>query len=329
MKSSSLMQQLQQIPFSIFLFRIRPDEEIILNKFYGSTIRGGFGYAFKKATCIFKNKSTCVDCILSGECAYSLLFESKIQNSNATLKTLDIPRPYILDIETYRKNIYNKNDILPLQLTLIGNSIKYLPYFFVSIQTLGETGFGYQRKNFTIESVLQQYPEEKEIYNAEEGSLTKPDIGRVKEIGTEPTTKLTLKFITPTRIKYNGKFVSIIEFHYLVRSLIHRITFLSEHWCDKKIEYHWNDLIKKSEDIRIEVCETRWVEFERYSTRQKTTMKLGGIVGEITYKGNIDDFLPLIILGSYLHTGKNTTFGLGKYRIENLRRRDNVENIEM
>lgn len=316
--NNPLYSQLQNIKFSAFLFNIKPEEEIILNRFVGTTIRGGLGYSFKKVVCIFKDKTKCSDCVLSDNCSYSILFESRLQNSSATLKASDIPRPYIIDITNNRKKtVYNKNEYLPLQLTLIGNAIKYLPYFFLSLQTLGQTGFGYQRKNFTIESIFQKYPEEKELYNTEDNFLTRPDIGVLTEYRNEPSNEITVKFITPTRIKHNGKLISVIEFHHLIRSLVHRITFLAEHWCDTKLEDDWKDLIKKAESITIEKCETRWVELERYSTRQKTAMKLGGIVGEITYKGNIENFYPLLALGSYLHTGKNTTFGLGKYEIEN------------
>ncbi len=45
-------------------------------------------------------------------------------------------------------------------------------------------------------------------------------------------------------------------------------------------------------------------------------MKLGGFVGEITYKReNLKEFLPYILLGSFTHVGKGATFGLGKYEI--------------
>lgn len=48
-------------------------------------------------------------------------------------------------------------------------------------------------------------------------------------------------------------------------------------------------------------------------------MKLGGFVGEITYKReNLTDFLPYVILGSFTHVGKEATFGLGKYEIVNI-----------
>ncbi len=46
-----------------------------------------------------------------------------------------------------------------------------------------------------------------------------------------------------------------------------------------------------------------------------TFMKLGGIIGNVTYAGDLTPFLPFIVLGKYIHVGKGATFGLGKYEI--------------
>jgi len=42
-------------------------------------------------------------------------------------------------------------------------------------------------------------------------------------------------------------------------------------------------------------------------------MKLGGVVGQVEYEGEIGKFIPLIEVGKYIHIGKNTTFGFGQY----------------
>ncbi len=44
-------------------------------------------------------------------------------------------------------------------------------------------------------------------------------------------------------------------------------------------------------------------------------MKMRGFLGEITFKGDLEKFLPFIMLGEYIHVGKGTSFGLGKYEI--------------
>ena len=61
----------------------------------------------------------------------------------------------------------------------------------------------------------------------------------------------------------------------------------------------------------------RWHDWTRYSLRQDRRMKLGGLVGSVTYAGDLKPFTPFIALGQYVHVGKNCTFGLGKYRVEN------------
>ncbi len=45
-------------------------------------------------------------------------------------------------------------------------------------------------------------------------------------------------------------------------------------------------------------------------------MKLGGLLGPVTFRGPVEAFLPLLHLGSWVHIGKNTTFGLGRYHVE-------------
>ncbi len=54
-----------------------------------------------------------------------------------------------------------------------------------------------------------------------------------------------------------------------------------------------------------------WHDWERYSARQDTRMKMGGFVGKVEYQGELAEFLPLLSLGEKLHIGKGATFGLG------------------
>ena len=69
--------------------------------------------------------------------------------------------------------------------------------------------------------------------------------------------------------------------------------------------------------MTVETTETtlRWRDWTRYSSRQHRKMQLGGLVGSVTYAGDLAAFLPFVALGQLLHVGKNATFGLGKYRV--------------
>ena len=54
---------------------------------------------------------------------------------------------------------------------------------------------------------------------------------------------------------------------------------------------------------------------ERYSARQDAKLKMGGVVGEAVYEGNLEQFAQLLALGEVLHVGKGTGLGLGRYRV--------------
>ncbi len=70
------------------------------------------------------------------------------------------------------------------------------------------------------------------------------------------------------------------------------------------------------DQVEIEATALRWVEWTRYSSRQRTHMQLGGLLGQLRLSGpGVAPLWPLIALGQWLHLGKNTSFGLGRYRV--------------
>ncbi len=45
-------------------------------------------------------------------------------------------------------------------------------------------------------------------------------------------------------------------------------------------------------------------------------MMMGGFIGSVTFEGDFEEFMLLLLLGRYVHVGKGTSFGLGKYEIK-------------
>jgi CRISPR/Cas system endoribonuclease Cas6 (RAMP superfamily) len=80
----------------------------------------------------------------------------------------------------------------------------------------------------------------------------------------------------------------------------------------------FKEFIARATQVETIKSDLRWHDWTRYSARQDKRMKLGGLMGSITYAGELKPFLPFIALGRYTHVGKNATFGLGKYRIEKI-----------
>ena len=44
-------------------------------------------------------------------------------------------------------------------------------------------------------------------------------------------------------------------------------------------------------------------------------MKLGGLIGELSYVGDLKPFLPFLKMTEVFHVGKGTSFGLGRYKL--------------
>jgi CRISPR-associated endoribonuclease Cas6 len=133
---------------------------------------------------------------------------------------------------------------------------------------------------------------------------------------TEPGDRLTLRFLTPTRLIYGGSLTDSLDFHILLRVLLRRLSNLAYFHCGTDLQLDYRGLIAAAEQIRTVESRLRWYDWERYSSRQDARMKMGGFLGRVTYAGDLQPFLPLLWLGSFVHVGKGTSFGLGKYVIE-------------
>ena len=74
-------------------------------------------------------------------------------------------------------------------------------------------------------------------------------------------------------------------------------------------------LKRQAEAVRFNTGDLYWFDWERYSSRQQQTMKLGGLLGTLRLHGDLAPFGHLLHLGQWLHVGKETTFGLGRYTL--------------
>ena len=78
----------------------------------------------------------------------------------------------------------------------------------------------------------------------------------------------------------------------------------------------YQDLIQRSETVQTTSEQLYWQTWSRYSNRQNASTSLSGIMGEISFRGKIGEFLPLIELAGLLHIGKQSTFGLGHFKYD-------------
>ena len=350
---------MQNFSFSRFTFTIKGETALLLPAYKGSTLRGGFGHAFRRIVCVFKGKE-CKDCLLRQQCVYSWVFETPVPSGAQMMqKYTAAPHPFVIEPPAEEQETYQAKEELSFGLVLIGRAIDYLPYFIYAFEELGHIGIGKGKDNgkgkdedrgmdrgrgrgrdrgkYQLVEVAEECPlpepacqngpacQDKEgrhkvIYRGHDKMLAAsivpvqwPDI-----IDSPPPegSKIRLTFLTPTRVKYENSLTKNLEFHVFFRNLLRRISLLSYFHCAQKLDDSgFKDLIEQATKVKTISRTLYWNDWERYSNRQETRMNMGGFIGEAIYEGNFEPFWPYIRLGEYVHVGKGSGFGLGRYII--------------
>jgi len=316
------------IEYQKFNFKIQAVDPLSLPDYKGSTFRGAFGHAFRKVVCALR-KNDCGDCILKTKCIYSYVFETSPSEGAGIMgmnKYLKIPHPFVIEPPEESRRIYSPHDILSFNLILIGRASNYLPYFVYTFDELGKTGIGKKKGRYRL---LEVHKEGRIVYASEDKTIRDTDAKRLdipealdfnhsNLLPTKRNNLITLRFLTPARISYGRDLTVKLEFHILVRALLRRLCLLHYfHAGMNEPSWDHKQIIAEAEKVLIETDSLQWRDWERYSTRQAVRMKMGGLIGDIRYKGNIEPFMPILKAGEILHVGKGTSFGLGKYVLHN------------
>lgn len=301
--------------FARFTFIIRAETRMQLPVYKGSTLRGGFGHALRRIVCSQRGRE-CRDCILRKQCVYGYIFETSPPEDSKMLENFsDVPRPFIIEPPLDGKTEYEPDDEMSFGLTLMGRAIEFLPYFVLAFENLGkELGIGRGRGKFSLQKVISG---NREIYQGDSGMLLgEPDVTRASDLTLAPAlynNHIRLDFLTPLRIKSDGKLTNKPEFHILIHRLLERASRLAYFHCGLSLDIDEEPLIEAAANIAIESEALRWYDWQRYSARWQSKMMMGGVVGKVTYSGDLERFIPLLLLGEQIHVGKGAVFGLGKY----------------
>jgi len=314
-------EPLNRLYLSRYIFTLHALEDIRLPKYKGATLRGLLGYGLRKVMCIFRN-SQCEQCSLRLRCIYSMFMESPLPEDHPFKnKYRRAPHPYIIIPPLTRKdrNI-TKGESFSFEIVLIGKANDHLPYIIYSISNMGKHGLGIKRGKYKLLLVESKGidGDKRVVYSSDDGIIRceNHEINFEKYLKSDLNcTKICFIFETPLRIKHNGRLIKSVPFKVLIQRLAERAFLLSHFYCGSDM-VDFESFSRGAEAVRTVDEDVRWIDWGRYSTRQKTDMKLGGIVGKITYSGDLKRFIPLLKIGEYIHVGKATTFGLGKYKMK-------------
>lgn len=256
--------------------------------FIGSQLRGAFGYALKKVTCI--NPSfKCEGCFASDSCLYYEFYEQRNR-----------PHKYRFDFELGR-------EFYDFSLYLFDDATTKLPYALSALQMmLTQNGFGVERKTYKEFDI---YIDDKLINK--DGNLQIP-ADSIKTLQIDKICQdVRVEFKTPLRMKKNNRFIrdENIDLADIVNSIYQRqMQILGKGY--KKFPYTIEgEIIGKN---------LKYKELTRMSNRQKSTMNMGGIMGTVEITGLNKESYEVLKVGELIGVGKQCVFGLGKIEVEEM-----------
>jgi len=314
--------------FGKYTFNSTFTTETILPEFKGSTIRGGLGHALKSVVCNLRHM-TCEQCLLASKCTYVALFEPDL--SGKPLPNLNLmsarPSPFVLEPPFTTKTHFFPGESISFNLLLFGEANDLLPYLIYAFERMGQIGIGKKvnghRGQFQLNDMVNRgkmiYSPKKQCIHAPdplEDLVLTPISNNTREISS---VKLTLE--TPLRFKMNRKVCKSLTFDHFMRVVLRRVSFLMACYGDRHLTLDFDSLIQSTKSIQMIDNQVKWFDWQRYSARQDCKMKMGGLVGSVTYSGKFDQFLPFITFCEKVHLGKQTSFGLGKIRMEILEKK--------
>ncbi|MCW2279020.1 CRISPR system precrRNA processing endoribonuclease RAMP protein Cas6 [Heliophilum fasciatum] len=299
---------------------------LLLPPYPGSTLRGALGRALHQLACTASKNMDCEGCFFRQVCPVTLLFRPILPEGREGFfaKGQDLPAPFVLRPRTHGKTQFYAGQRFDVDLTVFGKVIPYLPYLLAALTQAVEKGLGKERRKAVIVdgAVINPLTEEKHpVFDGETWALTGSPSIQPEQVAQAVQTlagleRLKVRLETPLRLKADEHLQNRISASVLVRGLARRISVLAAFYGEEPWAEDFPELLRLAETVGVEVDHYRWVDWERYSSRQDCRMKLGGLVGELVLSGaGLEKLLPLFVWGQLTHVGKATSFGLGAMRV--------------
>lgn len=305
-----------EFAFSSLMVRLRTVEKVYLSPNGAVTFRGAFGKAFRNIECRMPQLD-CRECFLQSQC----LFYRYCMRSNPGGK--HPVKPYIFEAPDGGPGVVEPGKAVSFIITLVGEAVEKLELFLAIFEEMGRCGLGKIRGRCYLDEVYSISDDDyTPVYLKSSGhKILNSPVKRSWSEFCEPLDRdierIRVQFLTPARIQNQGRLVDELPFHVLAIRLINRILDIDMEYCGGGLNFPVQDLVKKAEkEVYVRTQNIRWYDWSRYSLHQNTKMKLGGIVGEIEYQGNITLFIPFLLLGEYIHVGKQSTFGNGTIKVD-------------
>lgn len=311
--SQSLSDKLPKtLPIARYRFIFEVTENLLLPNYAGSTLRGIFGHALKRLTCMTKEES-CKGCPLFLTCPYPEIFETPIPTGSTFSNKQNVPQSYIIEPPDMGERVFSKGDRFQFEMVLLGKTIERVALVNFAWKKAFERGIRNGGKALLVD---MQVETESGFCSVLDGQYIQPHSKTLELPSFKAAKEITIEFETPLRLQQNGRAMAPnnITATLFLTQLLRRLSWVSEVYFGGPLEVDY-PAFKAEAEVLENSADLNWYDWARYSNRQQKKMHLGGVLGKWTFYDLSPSLQQLLYLGQWLHAGKNTTFGLGKYKI--------------
>lgn len=305
-------------PLARYRLEWRVTAPVRLPDYAGSMLRGAFGHALRSLACMTRAKA-CDGCELMSGCPYSALFAPPAPAEHTLQKFSQVPVPYVIEPPEWGARALAEDETFSFNLVLVGRALRELPLVILAWRRALGRGIGAgDGKGELVRVVHCGEGADEEIHRPETGVLLAHEQKvSLTDTATTEMRRVALRFHTPLRLQQNGRALppEKLDARTLLMALARRASLLAEFHCGTPLIEDFSALATACTGIRQEK-NLVWRDWTRYSSRQQQKMALGGVIGDWRLEGELAPFHPLLRLGQWLHVGKETAFGLGRYTLE-------------
>lgn len=297
-------------PIARYRFVFEVQTGMRLPDFAGSMLRGAFGNALRRTACMTREKD-CKGCPLYRTCPYTAIFETPAPDSHGLQKFSQIPNPYVIEPPAWGGRLYQPGEKLEFHMVLTGAAINQLALIVFAWQR----AFRHEVGHGTAEMVDVLYCGENGDESVWDGQRLQSHAAGLQLAEMAPGP-VFLQIKTPLRLQDNGKPLrpDSLTARDLLVAAMRRISLMLEFHAGLPPQHDFHERAAEAATV-MGRHDLQWLDWTRYSSRQKQEMQLGGVVGTWQLDHVPSDFRTWLQLGQWLHLGKNATFGLGHYQI--------------
>lgn len=301
---------------------------VALGEQSGSAVRGALAGALWERFCANKAAPTCVACPLLSVCPVAALLAPMRDEEQKGGEQR--PRPYVTRPPTDGARTYAPGANLQFGLALFGSAAALYPYLVMAAGELERAGLGMRLPELggrrgtlrlsTIAAVDPLTRAQQQLYSADRGLVQQPglplDAAAVRAYAASlPSDQLTLQLHTPMRLIEQDRLLKRIALRPLIQRLMRRLDDLAIAYGDGPLGLDFRGLLDIAERVQVVADHTRWVDVVSVSLRHGRRTPIGGLVGAVTFAGELGPLRELLVWGSLVHVGKNAVKGDGWYSV--------------